>query len=128
MWNTPSKKRLAQIPKLHETENFPTIDKLIHLHFSLRNSDWYVCEFDGTDTFFGYVILNGDFQTAKWDYFTIHKLDRLNVRGSEVEIDLYWEIRPAYQVANICRAQGWKQRSPLNIYSYYICFVATYII
>jgi len=108
MWNTPSK-WLAQIPKFYETENTSPLDKLIYLHFFLRNSDWYVCEFDGTDTFFGYVILNGDFQTAEWDYFTIHKLDRLNVRGSEVYIDLYWETRPAYQVNKICYSQGWKQ-------------------
>ena len=109
MWNTPSKQRLAQIPKFYETENTPTMDKLIYLHFFLGNSDWYVCEFDGTDTFFGYVILNGDYQTAEWGYFTIHKLDRLNVRGFDVDMDLYWEIRPASKVANICQAQGWNQ-------------------
>jgi hypothetical protein len=107
MWNTPSKQRLAQLPNFYETENTPTMDKLIYLHFFLGNSDWYVCEFDGTDTFFGYVILNGDNQTAEWGYFTIHKLDRLNVQGFEVDMDLYWEIRHASKVANICQAQGW---------------------
>ena len=109
MWNTPSKQRLAQIPKFYETEGVPATEKIIHLHFFLAGCDWYVCEFDGFDTFFGFVILNGDYQTAEWGYFTIHKLDRLNVRGLEIDMDLYWEIRPASKVANICQAQGWKQ-------------------
>jgi len=103
MWNTPSKQILAQIPKFYETENTPTMEKIIYLHFFLGNSDWYVCEFDGTDTFFGFVILNGDYQTAEWGYFTLHKLDRLNVRGFEVDMDLYWEICPASHVHKICR-------------------------
>ena len=107
MWNTPSKQRLAQIPKFYETENTPTMDKLIYLHFFLGNSDWYVCEFDGFDTFFGFVILNGDYQTAEWGYFTLHKLDRLNVRGFDVDMDLYWETRPAAHVDKISKAQGW---------------------
>ena len=107
MWNMPTQKRLAKIPKLYGTETIPLTDKLIHLHFFLGSCDWYVCEFDGTDTFFGYVILNGDYQTAEWGYFTIHKLGRLNVRGFEVDMDLYWETRPAFQVDKICHAQGW---------------------
>ncbi len=111
MWNKPTQQRLAQIPKLYTTENIPVKEKLIYLHFFLGNSDWYVCEFDRTDTFFGYVILNGDYQTAEWGYFTIHKLDRLNVRGLEIDMDLYWEIRPASKVNQIFQAQGWNQRS-----------------
>ncbi len=109
MWNKPTQQRLAQIPKLYETENTPTMDKLIYLHFFLGNSDWYVAECNGTDTFWGFVILNGDLLNAEWGYFTIHKLDRLNVRGFEIDMNLYWEIRPAFQVANICQAQGWNQ-------------------
>ena len=109
MWNTPSKQRLAQIPALYSTEHQALPEKIIYLHFFLGNSDWYVCEFDGTDTFFGFVILNGNYQTAEWGYFTLHKLDRLNVRGFDVDMDLYWEIRPASKVANICQAQGWNQ-------------------
>ncbi|WP_163336122.1 DUF2958 domain-containing protein [Desulfopila sp. IMCC35008] len=115
MWTKPTQQSLAQIPKLYATENIPVKEKLIYLHFFLSNSDWYVCEFDGADTFFGYVILNGDYQAAEWGYFTIHKLDRLNVRGLEIDMDLYWEIRPASQIDKISQAQGWNQQpNPLN--------------
>ena len=84
MWNTPSLSRLAQIPKLYTTEETPLKDKLIFLHFFLANSDWYVAECNGTDKFWGFVILNGDFENAEWGYFTLRKLDQLNVRGFEV--------------------------------------------
>lgn len=109
MWNIPTQQRLAQIPKFYETENTPTMDKIIYLHFFLGNSDWYVCEFDGNDTFWGFAILNSDLHNAEWGYFTLHKLDRLNVRGLEIDMDLYWEIRPAFQVDKICHTQGWSQ-------------------
>lgn len=58
MWNIPDKLRLDQIPRLYETESVPVQDKLIYLHFFIGGSDWYVAEFEGEDTFFGYVILN----------------------------------------------------------------------
>ena len=107
MWNTPSKTQLIKIPALYATENIELQEKLIYLHFFLGNSDWYVCEFNGKDTFFGYVILNGDYQTAEWGYFTLRKLDQLNVKGFEVDMDMYWQIRPAYMVDKICQGQGW---------------------
>ena len=107
MWNTPSKQRLAQIPKFYETEDIPAADKIIHIHFFLAGCDWYVSEFNGTDSFFGFVILNGDYQNGEWGYFTLHKLDRLNVRGFDVDCDLYWEPCPAAHVDKISKAQGW---------------------
>jgi hypothetical protein len=110
MWNTPSRNRLAQIPKLYTTEETPLKDKLIYLHFFLGNSDWYVCECNGTDTFWGLVILNGDLENAEFGYFTLRKLDQLNVRGLEIDMDLYWEIRPASQVEKICQAYGWTSK------------------
>jgi len=60
MWNTPTHQRLAQIPKLYATEEVSIENKLIYLHFFIAGSDWYVAEFDNIDTFFGFVILNGD--------------------------------------------------------------------
>jgi hypothetical protein len=58
MWNTPSKTRLAKIPKLYETEPIELKDKLIHLHFFLGGCDWYVAEYDGQDISFCYTVLN----------------------------------------------------------------------
>ena len=107
MWNQPTAQRLANIPDLYETESIALEDKLIHLHFFLLDSDWYVIEHNGTDTFYGFVILNGDLQNAEWGYFTLRKLDQLNVRGYEVEFDDYWQVRQASQVRKITEAQGW---------------------
>ena len=59
MWNEPSKKRLASIPRLYETESITIKDKINHLHFFIGGSDRFIAEFDGDDIFYGYAILNG---------------------------------------------------------------------
>ena len=64
MWNEPNKERLEKLPKLYETEHTPLKDKLIHLHFFIGGSDWYIAEFDGKDLFFGFAILNNDDQNT----------------------------------------------------------------
>jgi len=64
MWNQPTRQRLAKIPKLYETENIPLKDKLIYLHFFIGDCDWYIAEFDG-DLFWGFAILNGDYEMAE---------------------------------------------------------------
>ena len=74
MWNTPSKERLSKIPKLYETENVPFKDKFIHLHFFISGCDWYVCEYNGEDLFFGFAILNNDLDMAEWGYFSLREL------------------------------------------------------
>lgn len=108
MWNPPSRGRMRRIPGLYKTEHTPLKDKLIYLHFYLGNSDWYVAECNGTDTFWGFVILNGDLLNAEWGYFTLRKLDQLNVRGVEVEHEKYWMVKPASQIGKIAEAQGWQ--------------------
>ncbi len=58
-------------------------------------SDWYVAEFDGDDTFLGYVILNGDYQCAEWGYFSFSELKEVKVGLVEVDCELEecWEIK-----------------------------------
>ena len=70
MWNIPSKEQLAKIPKLYQTEGVLLKDKPIHLHFFLGGCDWYIAEFDGDDTFFGYAIINNDLENAEWGYIS----------------------------------------------------------
>jgi len=95
MWNIPSRSRLDQIPRLYETEHMATEDKLLYLHFFIGGSDWYVAEFDGDDTFFGFVILNGDLACAEWGYFAFSELKEVKVGLVEVDCELeeYWEVR-----------------------------------
>ena len=110
MWNAPTMYRLSQIPKLYETDELSIEEKLIYLHFFLAGSDWFVAEFDGTDTFFGFVILNGDLRNAEWGYFSFSELKHIKVRclmEVDCELESHWKIRPASQVEKIAQVYGW---------------------
>ena len=74
MWNTPIAERLSKIPRLYETEHIPLQDKLIYLHFFIGGCDWYIAEYDGEDLFWGFAILNDDFQNAEWGYISFSEL------------------------------------------------------
>ena len=86
MWNTPTTDRLSKIPKLYETEHIPLQDKLIYLHFFIGGCDWYIAEFDGENLFWGFAILNDDFQNAEWGYISFSELKSIKV-GGWLEID-----------------------------------------
>lgn len=102
MWNEPSRKELAKLPRFYETEPLPVLDKTVHMHFFLGGSDWYVVEFDGDDLFFGYVILNNDKVNAEWGYFSFRELKKTLVKGwIQVDRDLNWEPKKAYDVRKI---------------------------
>ena len=107
MWNKPSHEKLSTLPKLYETETTPFKDKVIHLHFFIGSSDFYLVEFDGEDLFWGFSILNGDLQMAEWGYSSFYELKSISVRGLEVDCDLHWITRPANQIPLICKAQRW---------------------
>ena len=110
MWNEPSKEQLARIPKLYETEDIPPKEKLVYVHFFLGGSDWYISEFDGEDTFFGYAILNGDLEMAEWGYVSFQELKELKIHpGFEVDCDLFWKVRPASRVDKIRAANQWPE-------------------
>lgn len=101
MWNEPTKEQLAKIPGLYGTEHVKTKDKLIYMHFFLGGCDWYVAEFDGEDLFFGYAILNNDFDNAEWGYFSLQELKSIKVGWLEIDRDLHWDIRKASEIERI---------------------------
>lgn len=102
MWNVPTPEMLAKIPKLYETEEIPLKDKLIHLHFFIGGCDWYIAEFDGDDLFWGYAILNGDYQNAEWGYISFNELKEVKVRGViEIDCDLHWKVKKASEIERI---------------------------
>jgi len=104
MWNPPTERQLQRIPPLYATEHLPWERKTIYEHFFLGGSDWYGAEYDPRDRlFFGYAILNDDFQNAEWGYFSLDELAAVNVRGIEVDRDLHWEERPAGEIERIVR-------------------------
>ena len=112
MWNTPTEDRLSRIPKLYETEHVPLQEKLIHLHFFIGSCDWYVAEYDGEDLFWGFAILNDDFQNAEWGYISFSVLKAINVGGwleIDCELEEFWKVRKASESEKIRKAHGWKK-------------------
>jgi len=98
MWNPPTKKQLAKLPKLYSTEKVKLENKIIRMHFFIGGSDWYIAEFDGEDLFFGYAILNGNLQMAEWGYISLRELKSLKVGYVEVDRDLYWKNKKFSEV------------------------------
>jgi len=92
MWNEPTAKQLAKIPRLYETEKVPPKDKIIYMHFFIGASDWYVAEYSGADIFFGYVNL-GDYQFDEWGYFSFSELKSISIQGIEIDRDLHWKAK-----------------------------------
>ena len=115
MWNEPTKERLSKIPMLYETEHIPIQEKPIHLHFFIGGCDWYISEFDGRDTFFGFAILNNDLQYAQWGYVSFTDLKKLKINGF-IEVDcegeFVWRVCKALEVEKIRIAHGWTESSP----------------
>ncbi len=111
MWNEPTKERLSKIPRLYETEDVSLKEKLIYLHFFIGGCDWYIAEYDGHDLFWGYAILNSDFDMAEWGYISFKELRDLSVEGIEIdcEFEKYFTIQKASEVKKVCRGNGWKR-------------------
>jgi len=106
MWNTPTEKQLAHIPPIGsqlENPKLETGDITIHLHFFMGACDWYIAEYDGKDSFYGYANL-GDSEMAEWGYISFRELRALRANvpvtmngksagylAVEVDCDNYWE-------------------------------------
>ena len=113
MWNEPTKERLAKIPGLYETEGICTMDKLIYLHFFIGGSDWYIAEYnEEDDLFWGFAILNGDYQMAEWGYVSFEELKQIRIEplGLEIdcEIEAVWQVRKASEIEKIRKGNGWR--------------------
>ena len=109
MWNLPNQNRLDLIPRLYQTEHIPLKDKLVHLHMFLGGCDWYVIEYDGTDIFWGYAILSGDYQNNELGYFSLSELKAIKINGwleIDCELEEYWERRPLSEVDKISKARA----------------------
>lgn len=109
MWNEPTKETLARIPPLYATEGVPEKDKLIHLHFFIGGCDWYVTEYDGEDTFFGFAILNDDYEMAEWGYISFTEMKEINVQGFEIDCESGWRVKRAVEIEKIRKARGWTE-------------------
>ncbi len=107
MKNTPTETQLASIPGLYETDHISTQDKIIHAHFYIGPSHWFIAEFDQIDTMFGFCLLNGDLEMAEWGYISFQELNDINVLGLyQVQYDVSWTPKAADQVDLIRRGGG----------------------
>jgi len=109
MWNEPSLEELAKLPRLYDTEDLSLKKKVIHMHFFLGGCDWYTAEYSPDErNFFGYVILNANYENAEWGYMSFDELRETKTpHGFEVDRDLYWKPTKAGDVEKIRR--GYKR-------------------
>ena len=105
MWSKPTKEDLKKIPRLYSTEGIINDDKVIYGHFFLGGSDWYIAEYDpDKKIFFGYSILNEDYENAEWGYISFKELKELKVCGMEVDRDLHWQMKPMRKISQTISA------------------------
>ena len=80
----------------------------MYLHFLIGDSDWYVCEFDGDDLFFGYAILNGDVTNAEWGYISFSELQDISINGIEVDCEREgsWSPKPVSEIPRIMQGRA----------------------
>mgnify|MGYP001614373355 FL=1 len=108
MWNKPSDEELAQIPPLYSSENIPIREIMIHMHFFIGGSDWYAAEYNPEERiFFGFVILNEDYEMAEWGHFGLNELCDIKVSFLEIDRDLHFIPTKAENIENIKKAQRW---------------------
>jgi len=107
MWNQPTLKQLNKLPKLREQDNSHTANTIIHMHLFLGENDWFISEFDGDDTFFGFAILNGDDEMAEWGYISFKELIDLKIQNwCEVDRDIHWKPKAVCEIDKIVNAGG----------------------
>ena len=108
MWNKPTKEELEKIPAFYSTEKTPLKEKVIHMHFFIGGCGWYAAEYNPEEQiFFGFAILNNDYDMAEWGYFSFKELCELKVKFLEVDRDLYFTTTKAKDVERIRKAQRW---------------------
>ena len=108
MWNKPTENQLNKIPAFYSTESISLKEKVIHMHFFIGGCDWYAAEYSPEEQmFFGFAILNNDYEMAEWGYFSLKELCELKVSFLEVDRDLHFTSTQAQDIEKIKKAQGW---------------------
>jgi len=108
MWAKPTKQDLAKMPKLGETDKEGNATTIVQGHFFLEGNDWFVTEYDPVEElFYGFAILNSDYQMAEWGCISYQELKDLKMRGMfEVDYDKYWTKTEVQNVEKIKLGNG----------------------
>lgn len=108
MWNKPTEIQLRKLPEFYATEGVSLKEKVIRMHFFIGGCDWYAAEYDPEDKiFFGFAILNNDYEMAEWGYFSLKELSEIKVKYLEVDRDLHFTPAKAKDIEKIRIAEGW---------------------
>jgi hypothetical protein len=78
--------RAREIPPLYAQEKLGD-DAIVYLHYFVGGSDWYITEWTDDD-FFGFAVLNQDYQNAELGY-----VSKTELTSGSVELDFHWKKR-----------------------------------
>lgn len=82
-------KELSEIPR--KQNDGPIKDAIVKAHYFYGESDWFITEYHkGSNSFFGYVILNGDDQMSEPGYISVDEI----TKNGKIELDFYWKAKP----------------------------------
>ncbi len=82
-----------KMPALHSQRSRTKLKSLevVYLHYFYGNTDLFILEKgtgDNKDIFYGYIILNGDYQNAEYGDISIPEIKKI------AELDFYWDPIP----------------------------------
>lgn len=92
-----TKEIAKRLPPLYATEDVPAESKVAHVKFFDPTGRFtaYGVEFDGQDTFFGFVVSPLGPDCDEWGYFSLAELQAIKGRfGLGIERDLHWQSGP----------------------------------
>lgn len=88
-----TKENRKALPALYSTEGTDLEDKILQVKFfdPCGRGTWYAAEFDGDDTFFGFVVSPLGSDCDEWGYFSLSELASVRNRlGLGIERDRYF--------------------------------------
>jgi hypothetical protein len=76
---------LASIPAIGATDRMQEHPAV--LHYFTGATDIFICEYDGSNEMFGFIILNGDYEMAEYGYIGLSEIRHIAV----LNLDYYWD-------------------------------------
>ena len=105
--NVMTPEELASLPPLYSTEKVPTEEKVAMVKFfdPAGRGTWYGVEFDGNDTFFGYVVSPLGPDCDEWGYFSLSELCSVQGRfGIGIELDQWFTPQPIQPIIEAAKS------------------------
>ena len=107
-----TKELARQLPALYKQDG-KGVQAIVYAHLFTSSSDWYITEYDGSDTAFCYCCLNGDLDNAELGYASLNELAGVKIAArvngrivghtQAVERDLHWTPKTLREVKDALR-------------------------